>query len=107
MALLWEAASEETAEGLRSALQFSLTAIVNRASRRYQWNAKRPTNVLGGTLYIAGVRYEWNVLSLWRRKTAAVEKLLRSQRRSADIRVTQMSATSLALANDSVDYCFT
>jgi hypothetical protein len=51
LSLLRNAASGEPDERLRSALRFSLTAIANRASRRYQWNAKRPTNVLGGTLY--------------------------------------------------------
>jgi hypothetical protein len=108
MALLWRAASAERDPRLRSALRFSLTAIANRASRRYQWNAKRPTNVLGGTLYVSSLRYEWNVLSLWRRKTRAVERLFRGNPVPAGaVEVWRGSATSLPLEDASVDYCFT
>ena len=108
MALLWEAASEEPDERVRSALRFSLTAIANRASRRYQWNAKRPTNVLGGTLYVSSLRYEWNVLSLWRRKTAAVFKLFRDNSMpSGAVHVHRGSATALPLDDRSVDYIAT
>jgi 16S rRNA G966 N2-methylase RsmD len=105
---LWDAASREADDRLRSALRFSLTAIANRASRRYQWNAKRPTNVLGGTLYISSLRYEWNVLSLWRRKTRAVSKLFASGVATPDaVTVLQSSATRLPLPDESIDYCFT
>jgi hypothetical protein len=108
MGLLWEAASQESDERLRSALRFSLTAIADRASRRYQWNAKRPTNVLGGTLYVSSLRYEWNVLSLWRRKTAAVGRLFAANSVPAGaVEVRQGDAARLPLASDSVDYCFT
>jgi len=108
LALLWEAASAETDGRVRDALRFSLTAIANRASRRYQWNAKRPTNVLGGTLYISSLRYEWNVLSLWRRKVAAVARFFAANAVPADsVHVMQGSATRLPLPDESVDYCFT
>jgi len=108
MSLLWDAASRETDPRVREALRFSLTAIANRASRRYQWNAKRPTNVLGGTLYISSLRYEWNVLSLWPRKTRAIAKLLASQiAEPGQVTVLNGSATSLAIADESIDYCFT
>lgn len=108
MALLWEAASDEPDERVRSALRFSLTAIANRASRRYQWNAKRPTNVLGGTLYVSSLRYEWNVLSLWRRKTAAVLKLFRDSPMPPEaVQVHRGSATALPLPDASVDYIAT
>ena len=107
LSLLWEAASNERDPRLRSALRFSLTAILNRASRRYQWNPKRPTNVLGGTLYISSLRYEWNVLSLWRRKTRAVTKLFRcGPAFTGTVRTIHGSATSLPLEDESIDYCF-
>ncbi len=107
-ALLWREANAEPDERLREALRFSLTAIANRASRRYQWNSKRPTNVLGGTLYISSLRYEWNVLSLWKRKTAAVARLFRENPMPAGaVDVLQGSATDLPLADASVDYVFT
>ena len=62
---------------MREALFFAFTAAVNRASKRYQWNAKRPTNVMTGTLYISSLRYEWNVWSLFRRKAADVLRYYR------------------------------
>lgn len=108
LSLLWDAANQESDDRLRSALRFSLTAIANRASRRYQWNAKRPTNVLGGTLYVSSLRYEWNVLSLWQRKTRAVAKLFSSDIAQLDaVTVIQGSATDLPLPDESIDYCFT
>jgi 16S rRNA G966 N2-methylase RsmD len=108
LSLLWDAARRQPDARLRSALQFSLTAIANRASRRYQWNAKRPTNVLGGTLYVSSLRYEWNVLSLWRRKVRAVSKLFSSAVIPPDaVRVTQGDATALSIPSESIDYCFT
>jgi predicted RNA methylase len=108
LAFLWQAAAEEPVDRIRSALRFSLTGIANRASRRYQWNAKRPTNVLGGTLYVSSLRYEWNVLSLWRRKAAAVERLFRENPMpDGAVVVNEGSATTLPLPDASVDYCFT
>lgn len=109
LSVLFEGTVREHDERLRSALLFAFTAIVNRASRRYQWNAKRPTNVLGGTLYIASLRYEFNVLSLFRRKVAAVTNYYRSVPLTAGaVVVTQGSATDLRQIPDgTVDYCFT
>lgn len=107
LAALWAAASEEPDARLRSALRFSITAIVNRASRRYQWNAKRPTNVLSGTLYISSLRYEWNVMSLWRRKVSAVTKMFTAlPLTEGAVQVRQQSATALDLPDESIDYCF-
>jgi DNA modification methylase/ribosomal protein S27AE len=106
ISLLWAAAGDEPDPRVRAALRFSITAIVNRASRRYQWNAKRPTNVLGGTLYIASLRYEWNVLSLWRRKVAAVLRLFTQRPVESGILVRQESATALSAPDGSIDYCF-
>jgi 16S rRNA G966 N2-methylase RsmD len=108
LAALWAAIQEEPDARLRSALTFTFTAIANRASRRYQWNAKRPTNVLGGTLYVSSLRYEFNVFGLWRRKVAAVRRLFKETAglyRRSD--VTQASATALPYESNSIDYCFT
>jgi 16S rRNA G966 N2-methylase RsmD/DNA-directed RNA polymerase subunit RPC12/RpoP len=108
LSVLFEGIGREPDQRLRSALMFAFTGILNRASRRYQWNAKRPTNVLGGTLYIASLRYEFNVLSLFRRKLAAVTKYYRTVRLPIGaVEVIQGSATDLASVPDaSVDYCF-
>lgn len=97
------------AEGrVREALLFAFTAAVNRASKRYQWNAKRPTNVMTGTLYISSLRYEWNVWSLFRRKAADVLRYYRSfPETKATVDVFRRSATDLdCLPDRSVDMVF-
>jgi DNA modification methylase len=93
---------------VREALLFAFTACVNRASRRYQWNAKRPTNVMTGTLYISSLRYEWNVWSLFRRKAADVFRYYRAfPNTTAHAQVFQRSATDLdCLPDCSVDMVF-
>ena len=98
-----------SAEGrVREALFFAFTGAVNRASKRYQWNAKRPTNVMTGTLYISSLRYEWNVWSLFRRKAADVLRYYRDfpcTQAVAD--VFQRSATDLGCVPDgSIDMVF-
>ena len=86
---------------VREALMFAFTAAVNRASRRYQWNAKRPTNVMTGTLYISSLRYEWNVWSLFRRKAADVIRYYERFPRSKTLaEVFQRSATDLGCLPD-------
>lgn len=106
LAAVWRLAS---ASSERTGLRFATTAIVNRASRRYQWNPKRPTNVLSGTLYIASMTYEFNVFSLLRRKLSAIVQLARKVTEApGQCSVTQSSATELKhLQDQSVDYVFT
>ena len=95
-------------ERTKQALLFAFTAAVNRASRRYQWNAKRPTNVMTGTLYIPSLRYEWNVWSLFRRKAADVLRYYRSfPRNNSSAEVVQCSAAELDWISDSsIDMIF-
>lgn len=86
---------------LREALMFAFTACVNRASKRYQWNAKRPTNVMSGTLYISSLRYEWNVWSLFRRKAADVRRYFESYpKTTSSVQVINRSATDLSCLPD-------
>jgi len=85
----------------REALMFAFTACVNRASRRYQWNAKRPTNVMTGTLYISSLRYEWNVWSLFKRKAADVRRYYETfPSTTAQVQVMNRSATDLSCIPD-------
>lgn len=93
---------------IREALMFAFTACVNRASRRYQWNAKRPTNVMTGTLYISSLRYEWNVWSLFRRKAADVKRYFEKfPETQTTAQVMHRSATDLScLPSDSVTMVF-
>jgi transcriptional regulator with XRE-family HTH domain/16S rRNA G966 N2-methylase RsmD len=86
---------------VREALMFAFTACINRASRRYQWNAKRPTNVMTGTLYISSLRYEWNVWSLFRRKAADVKRYFASfPETQTSVQVMNRSATDLSCIPD-------
>lgn len=93
---------------VREALTFAFTAAVNRASKRYQWNAKRPTNVMTGTLYVSSLRYEWNVWSLFRRKAADVLRYYASfPSTRSTVDVFQRSATDLGCIPDgTVDLVF-
>lgn len=102
------AIQEEKDDRLRAALFFAFTGMVNRASKRYQWNVKRPTNVMTGTLYISSLRYEWNVGSLFERKLRDVAKyFVHLGSPSSRAEVVQSSATELAHLQDrSVDYVF-
>lgn len=99
---------EEKDERLRSALFFAFTGMVNRASKRYQWNVKRPTNVMTGTLYISSLRYEWNVGSLFERKLRDVARYFRHlSTPGGRAEVVQSSATDIAhLPDRSIDYVF-
>ena len=108
LAAIRHAIQEEKDDRLRAALMFAFTGMVNRASKRYQWNVKRPTNVMSGTLYISSLRYEWNVGSLFERKLRDVAKYFAHLGSpSGRAEVVQSSATELAhLPDRSVDYVF-
>jgi 16S rRNA G966 N2-methylase RsmD len=106
LAAAWRVAGESIEPG---ALRFAVSAVINRASKRYQWNPKRPTNVLSGTLYIASLTYEFNVFSLLRRKLRSVRQLTVALGAGAgSCAVQQASAAELGNVPDkSVDYVFT
>lgn len=106
LAAAWRAASDSVEP---AALRFAVSAVINRASRRYQWNPKRPTNVLSGTLYVASLTYEFNVFSLLRRKLRAVRQLtVALADGGGSCSVGQLSATNLhSIADRSIDYVFT
>lgn len=102
---------------LKQKLEFAFTAILPRASKRYQWSRKRPLNAANGHYYIAPVFYEWNVFDLFLRKCRAVS---RSDAFIADAWKTNgvdpseglfeyrnESATHLSIPDKSVQYVFT
>jgi 16S rRNA G966 N2-methylase RsmD len=68
---LWRAINDVRDKQLRQKMRFAFTAILPRASKRYQWSAQRPLNAQNQTYYIAPVYYEWNVLELFERKIDA------------------------------------
>jgi DNA modification methylase len=101
---------------LRSKLCFAFTAILTRASKRYQWHPKRPLNAANQNYYIAPVFYEWNVYELFERKVdsaARSDHFIRAQMRSKGVTTTPKgnyktgSADELDLPDGSVNYVFT
>jgi DNA modification methylase len=109
LAAAWHWINSDGPVEVRDALRFAFTASVNRASRRYQWNPKRPTNVLSSTMYIASLSYEFNVFSLLRRKLSAAVDLYRTTAQLPGSAVVHRSpAQKLSHVPDSsVDYVFT
>ena len=103
---------------LRDKLRFAFTAILARASKRYQWSRQRPLNAANATYYLATVFYEWNVFDLFARKVDALVKsddwirarhgdgTLFHQADDIDVAYELASATALPLPDDSVDYVF-
>ena len=114
---LWRAINDIEDEKIRIELRFAFTAILPRASMRYQWSAKRPLNAQNQTYYIAPVYYEWNIFDLFARKVNAViranDALFSTNDSFAtdrlhDISYEIASAEKLAHLDDcSADYVFT
>ena len=114
---LWRAINDVEDEAIRQELRFAFTAILPRASMRYQWSAKRPLNAQNQTYYIAPVYFEWNVFDLFSRKVNAVirankalfgESDLLNSQNLRDVSYNIASADALTHLNDgSVDYVFT
>ncbi len=104
---------------MQSKLLFAFTAILTRASKRYQWSRRRPLNAANVNYYVAPVFYEWNVFELFARKVQAAarsdEWIKRTRGAPAvydsadgpDVRYEIASADRLPLQDDSVDYVFT
>ena len=114
---LWKAINEIKNRKIKQKLRFAFTAILARASKRYQWSAKRPLNAQNQTYYIAPVYYEWNVFELFGRKVSASVKANKtlfgddtdiSDKEIPDVSYTLSSADNLKHLNDgSIDYIFT
>ena len=114
---LWKAIHAVEDEAIRQELRFAFTAILPRASMRYQWSAKRPLNAQNQTYYVAPVYFEWNVFDLYSRKVNAVIRAnealfdhgdLFSPEKLHDVRYELASAEKLMHLDDqSVDYVFT
>lgn len=114
---LWKEINKTEDHDLRQKMRFAFTAILPRASKRYQWSAKRPLNAQNQTYYIAPVYYEWNVFELFNRKVNAVikangvlyDKSDKSQRNGKeDVKYELSSAEKLShLKSSSADYVFT
>lgn len=116
---LWTAISKVDDPAIRQKLRFAFTAILPRASRRYQWSAKRPLNAQNQTYYISPVYYEWNIFELFGRKIEAAVRaddiidgsegpLLPGKSGRREVAYDLASADRLEhLGDASVDYIFT
>ncbi len=116
LATLREEIGEIEDPALRDKLLFAFTAILTRASKRYQWHPKRPLNAANQNYYVAPVFYEWNVYDLFERKVRAAARAdgyLRDRMRAlgteelGKVRYEIGSADQIDLADGSVDYVFT
>jgi len=114
---LWNLIADVDDESIRKKLQFVFTAILPRASRRYQWSKKRPLNAQNQTYYISPVYYEWNIFDLFLRKVKAAirsdkeiferDKLF-NKTKFGKVRYSLASADSLDhIESNSIDYIFT
>jgi 16S rRNA G966 N2-methylase RsmD len=111
---LWNAINEIKNRKIKQKLRFAFTAILPRASRRYQWSPKRPLNAQNQTYYIAPVYYEWNVFELFMRKINASMKANAflfgelTEEETPDVSYDLSSADNLKHLDDaSIDYIFT
>ncbi len=114
---LWRAIGRIEDQRIQRKLRFAFTAILPRASRRYQWGPLRPLNAQNQTYYIAPVYFEWNVFELFGRKVEAAirsdEEIFRgmplfAKEIASNVHYTITSADSLIhLSDASVDYVFT
>ena len=119
LAALRDAIEATDNPAIRSKLRFAFTAILTRASKRYQWSRQRPLNAANANYYVAPVFYEWNVFDLFHRKVDAAvrsDSWIRARRAERGLTVESddepvrydiASATSLPLEDQSVDYVFT
>jgi DNA modification methylase len=116
LAALHEEINSVEDEKLREKLLFTFTAILARASKRYQWSKKRPLNAANQNYYIAPVFYEWNVYDLFSRKSEAILRsedhirgLMARNGVKGEPQVTYKlgSADELDLPDESIDYVFT
>jgi 16S rRNA G966 N2-methylase RsmD len=120
LAVLHEVIRGVEDEAIRQKLLFVFTAILTRASKRYQWSIQRPLNAANANYYVAPVFYEWNVPDLFARKVEAAirsDDWIRDRRGSwADslfeddelvVEYSIASADGLPLPDASVDYVFT
>jgi len=111
---LWQRIQKVKDANIRKKLLFAFTAILPRASKRYQWSHKAPLNAANQNYYIAPVFYEWNVYDLFSRKIEASVKadkfICKSQGYQVETKqeYVMCSADNLPHIPDcSVDYVFT
>jgi len=108
LALLWQAIHAVSDLRLRQALSFAFTNTAWHGTRMRRYNARGGQRPLTGTLYVPQLSIEVNPAFVFANK---IEQLARFycgyEQPATSLTIHQGSATSLALADRSVDYCFT
>lgn len=111
---IWARIQALSSPALRKKMLFAFTAILPRASKRYQWSPKAPLNAANQTYYLSPVFFEWNVYDLFQRKCKAVIKadtyIQKASNRDCGThqRYEVVSANALThLGDESIDYVFT
>ena len=110
LASLWSRASDVSDERIRRALRFLLTSTFNRSTKMTRFLfGKGGNSMLGGTLYIGSFTCENNLLELTQRKWDDVHRGLLEQTsfKGGLAAVVGASATTLLIADDTIDYVFT
>jgi 16S rRNA G966 N2-methylase RsmD len=109
LAVLWRLVGAVEDPRIMSALQFTLTSIINTSSRMRFYRPSGPGDVRKGTLYVASLTSESNVLEGWVSKVAEIMPVLAStaQRHPGVVVHRCGSATSFTEIPDvCVDYIF-
>jgi DNA modification methylase len=107
LARLWRAISAWPEPRERQALAFAFTNTAWHASRMRRFNARGGQRPLTGTLYIPQLSIEANPAPIFAHKIKQLQRFYADAPSKGSLTVSRGSATSLALPDASVDYCFT
>lgn len=89
-------------------LLFQFTSITLLASKLQRWRPEGKSGILTGTLYIASLIREENIMKLWNNKIKALSKIKISPYKFTPTTISTQSATSIAnTPSNSIDYIFT
>lgn len=89
-------------------LLFQFTSIALLSSKLQRWRPGGKSGILTGTLYIASLIREENVLKLWKNKIKALSKIKSSKYNFNDVIVSTQSTTDIPnIPSNSIDYIFT
>lgn len=108
VARLWALVNEEPDPRVRQALAFAFTSTVWHATKMRRYNARGGQRPLTGTLYIPQLSIEVNPASVFANKLRQLGRFYASDScPPAGVSLHRGPAQYLALADASIDYCFT
>jgi len=110
LCVVWNLANQVPSHELSAALRFSITSVINTSSRMRFYRPTGPGDVRKGTLYVASLTSESNVLEGWSNKVAEilpVFAMLRSSLTNTAVVRTGHAANFATVPSESIDYVFT